>query len=118
MVDQSPPASSINYDPVMRQTLTTTLALISTLSYKKCNQLMNLHTTKCGFIFDKALGKCTLLVFSKKNSSCELVATSNVDFLVTAPVNLEIPEQIRFDYAVAPAIEIRVQKESRTRMQI
>lgn len=79
---------------------------------------MGFLTIKYGFRFDKTLGKCTLLAFSKKNSSCELIATSKVNFLVTAPVNLKMPEQIRFDYAVAPAIEILIQKKSRTRMQI
>jgi hypothetical protein len=96
-------------DPVMRRTLTTTLGPNKHMNVQICELvkiLVKLLTIKYCVGFDQTLGKCTLLAFSKQNNSSELVATSKVNFLVTAPVNLKMPEQVRFNYAITPAIEI------------
>lgn len=100
---KSPSKSWLINGPVMRRTLMTTFGPVVRMSMQKQSaSLLPFFTFKNGVRFDKSLGKCTLFALSKKNSSCELVATSQINAIVTTPTNLEMLEQIWFHDVVAP----------------
>jgi hypothetical protein len=71
-------------------------------------------TIKYGFGFDDSLRECPFFAFSKQNCSCELIATSKIDLLVTTPIYLKMFEQVRFEYMIAPKIRIKRQQRFRT----